>query len=119
MSIKVFTDAFRLVREAADRFDKAHGYSTGFLVKEAREEFMEALGGVANAMLAVRNTDRAKAEARANADAPDYKELALIFGTALGAALRGGNGYRASNGARCTDAALREIFKIEVDKPAE
>lgn len=117
MSMKVFTDALRRAREAADAFDRSTGYSKGFLVQEDRKRLRDAFDELASAMLAVRNADWAIAAKKAAV--PDYKEIALVFGTALGTALSAGNGYSASAEARCTDAALREIFKIEVDKPAE
>ncbi len=114
MSIKVFTDAVDRVRVAAENFDKANGYSSGFLVEEERKALVEGINGLDIAMLAVRNADRAKAAI------PDYKEIACIFGTALATALLPARGYSElgtlERGAS-VDAALREIFKIDVDKP--
>ncbi len=116
MSIKVFIDAVDRVRVAAENFDKANGYSSGFLVEEERKALVAGINGLDIAMLAVRNADRAKAAT------PDYKEIAHIFGTALGTALscaRGNGAVRTKQCGQQVDAALREIFKIDVDKPAE
>ena len=114
MTMKMFTDAVDRVRRAAEAFDKAHGYRTGFLVEEERKALVAGINDLDAAMLTIRNADRAKAAA------PDYKEIALIFGTALGTALAA-QGYSKlgtlERGAS-VDAALREIFKIDVDKPA-
>lgn len=119
MSIKVFTDATRKVKIAAEAFDRATGYSAGCIAQKERKALQSAISGLGHAMFAVRNADRAEAKDKLAAAAPDYREIALIFGTALGTALSAGKGYGTTavrqQGCR-VDAALREIFKIKVDK---
>lgn len=117
-ALRRFAARVKAVRSAVDTFDYAGGFARGFLARRDRAALDAEISMLIPAMLAVRADDRRRA-AEKQPPAPDYKEIACIFGTALGTALLPARGYSKAGtlerGAS-VDAALREIFKIEVDK---
>ncbi len=115
-ALRRFAARVTAVRNAVDTFDSAGGFARGFLARRDRAALDSEISNLLPAMLAVKAEGRRQAEAAT----PDYKEIARVFGIALGTALsaRNGDGWAATKkqGGR-VDRALREIFKIDVDKP--
>lgn len=117
-ALRRFADQIRAVRNAADTFDRAGGFARGFLSNQNKEALDAEISKLVPALLAVRADDRRRA-AEKQPPAPDYKEIAHIFGIALGTALSAARGCSlrgVKSSGEFVDAALREIFKIDVDK---